>query len=111
MADGILREEAGMAANELGTGFLVVGAGVLGGQRAAAIMAARGCRLAAIHDCNAEAAGRLARQHGVRVADDYEAALGREDVDVVVVATTHTAHYEQARLALEAGKHVLCEKP
>ena len=33
------------------------------------------------------------------------------DVDVVYVATPHALHLEHARLALAAGKHVLCEKP
>jgi predicted dehydrogenase len=100
-----------MDADELGVGFLVVGAGFLGGQRAAAIMAARGCRLVAIHDQCAEAARVLASQHGVRVADDYDAALDWDEVDAVIVATPHTDHYEQVHKALEAGKHVLCEKP
>ena len=33
------------------------------------------------------------------------------DVDVVYVATPHALHLEHARLAFEAGKPVLCEKP
>jgi predicted dehydrogenase len=34
-----------------------------------------------------------------------------EEVDIVYVATPHSHHYQHARLALEAGKHVLVEKP
>jgi len=100
-----------MVADGLGVGFLVVGAGFLGGQRAAAIMATRGCRLISVHDCNVEAARTIARQHGVKVAEDYAAALESDEVDAVIVATPHADHFEQVRLALEAGKHVLCEKP
>src|SRR5690349_14531668 len=100
-----------MEANGLGVGFLVVGAGFLGAQRAAAIMAARGCRLVAVHDANAEIAKAVARQHGVRVAGDYPSALAWDEIDAVVIATPHADHFEQARLALEAGKDVLCEKP
>ena len=37
--------------------------------------------------------------------------IGDPDVDVVVVITPPALHAEHARLALEAGKHVLCEKP
>ncbi|SIO15262.1 Predicted dehydrogenase [Singulisphaera sp. GP187] len=100
-----------MEANGLGVGFLVVGAGFLGAQRAAAIMAARGCRLVAVHDANAEVAKVVGRQHGVRVVADYASALSWDEVDAVVIATPHADHFEQARMALEAGKWVLCEKP
>lgn len=100
-----------MEANGLGVGFLVVGAGFLGAQRAAAIMAARGCRLVAVHDANPEVAKVVGRQHGVRVVADYVSALSWDEVDAVVIATPHDDHFEQARLALEAGKQVLCEKP
>ena len=100
-----------MEANGLGVGFLVVGAGFLGAQRAAAIMASRGCRLVAVHDANAEVAKLVARQHGVRVAGDYASALAWDEVDAVVIATPHADHFEQASLALEAGKAVFCEKP
>src|SRR3954454_14562865 len=74
-------------------------------------MVARGCRLVAGHDSDSRAAHTAASQHGVRIATDYEAALAWDAVDAVVIATPHADHYEQARLALEAGKHVLCEKP
>ena len=100
-----------MDANGLGVGFLVVGAGFLGAQRAAATMVARGCRLVAVSDRDGRAAQAVASQNGVRVATDFEEALGWEAVDAVVIATPHADHFEQARLALEAGKHVLCEKP
>ncbi|WP_422929485.1 Gfo/Idh/MocA family protein [Singulisphaera sp. PoT] len=100
-----------MVADGLGVGFLVVGAGFLGKQRAAAVMASRGCRLVAVHDSNIEAARALASKHGAKVVDDYNVALESDDVDAVIVATPHADHYEQVRLALEAGKHVLCEKP
>jgi predicted dehydrogenase len=42
---------------------------------------------------------------------DYEAVLARPDIDVVYIATPHTSHFEQAMAALDAGKHVLVEKP
>src|SRR5262245_15054198 len=100
-----------MDADGLGVGLLVVGAGFLGAQRAAAAMVARGCRLVAVCDRDSRTAQAVASQHGVRVAPDYETALDWDAVDAVVIATPHADHFEQARLALEAGKHVLCEKP
>ena len=41
----------------------------------------------------------------------YDALVGDGDVDVVYVSTPHTFHRDNTLLALEAGKHVLCEKP
>src|SRR5260370_3724139 len=100
-----------MDANELGVGFLVSGAGFLGAQRAAAAMVARGCRLVAVHDRDGRAAQAVASQHGVRVAADYEDALGWDTVDAVVIATPHPDHYERPSRALEAGKHALSRQP
>jgi predicted dehydrogenase len=57
----------------------------------------------------AEAFGRefgVARRHG-----SYEALCADSAVDIVYVATPHTFHHENARAALEAGKHALVEKP
>ena len=42
---------------------------------------------------------------------DYRELLAHSELDGVVVASPHTLHYEHARAALEAGLHVMCEKP
>ncbi len=47
----------------------------------------------------------------VAVYDSYEEALGDERVDVVHLATPNDLHHPQAKQALDAGKHVVCEKP
>ncbi|KAJ5319394.1 hypothetical protein MYU51_017485 [Penicillium brevicompactum] len=41
---------------------------------------------------------------------DYESLVADPNVDVIYVATPHSHHYQNVRLALEAGKNVLCEK-
>jgi predicted dehydrogenase len=92
-------------------GFLVIGVGYLGAQRAAAVASARGTRLAAVVDTDAAVARAVARRHGVEAVRDLDEGLRRPGVDAVVVATPHADHFEQALAALEAGKHVLCEKP
>ena len=46
-----------------------------------------------------------------KVHNSYEALLGDPDVDIVYIATTHPSHHENAIEALDAGKHVLVEKP
>jgi len=48
----------------------------------------------------------VARAHG-----SYEALVADADVDVIYVASPHIVHAEHMRICLEAGKHVLCEKP
>jgi predicted dehydrogenase len=55
-----------------------------------------------------EAADRLG---WASVETDWKALLGRADVDLVDVCTPGDSHAEIAIAALEAGKHVLCEKP
>ncbi len=54
----------------------------------------------------------FAGKHGMeRVYTDYEALVADPDVVAVYIATTHNFHFENAKLCLENGKHVLCEKP
>ncbi|KAF7554391.1 hypothetical protein G7046_g6835 [Stylonectria norvegica] len=49
--------------------------------------------------------------HGVKIYTDYDEMLKHPGLEAVVVATVTTAHAEQAIKAIEANKHVLCEKP
>jgi predicted dehydrogenase len=53
----------------------------------------------------------LSRYPSVRGTTDYERVLADPEVDVVAIATPIGTHYELARAALEAGKHVFVEKP
>lgn len=100
-----------MTTRERPVGFLVVGAGFLGSQRAAAVAATSGARLIAVHDRDGATAERVARRFGASAEPDFEEALARPGVDAVVVATPHADHAAQASAALDAGKHLLVEKP
>jgi predicted dehydrogenase len=52
-----------------------------------------------------------ARYPNARVSGDFDDLLADDALDAVVIATPVPTHYELAKKALEAGKHVLVEKP
>jgi predicted dehydrogenase len=61
---------------------------------------------------NAEAVADAADQWGWQEsATDWREVIARDDIDVVDIVTPGDSHAEIAIAALEAGKHVLCEKP
>ncbi|WUT31521.1 Gfo/Idh/MocA family oxidoreductase [Streptomyces sp. NBC_00691] len=68
--------------------------------------------LAAVAGRDATAVRDAARRHGWAAAEtDWRALIARDDVQLVDVCTPGDSHAEIAVAALEAGKHVLCEKP
>jgi predicted dehydrogenase len=70
------------------------------------------CRLVAIADPVVDRALAFARQFGIpHVYASHEELIARADIDLVDVCTPSATHFELAWAALEAGKHVLCEKP
>ena len=66
--------------------------------------------LAAVVDPDAVALAAQVAQHGSRAAS-FAAVLGDPAIDAVVVSTPAALHFDLARQALEAGKHVFVEKP
>jgi predicted dehydrogenase len=69
-------------------------------------------QLVALADTRSEAVQRAAASCGVSaIYSDYREMLAREALDGVIVCTHHAAHYEPARDCLDAGLHVLVEKP
>ncbi len=91
----------------------VVGGGLIGRRRALAAGADPRSRCVAVADVNEAAARDLAAALGSGVAAyrDWREVVGRSDVDAVVVATPNGFLAEVTVAALEAGKHVLVEKP
>ena len=73
---------------------------------------ARNAELHAICDVAEDLATRMATAHGAaRVYNDYDAMLADPEIDIVIVATSDAFHVAASERALDAGKHVLCEKP
>lgn len=68
--------------------------------------------MAVIVGRNAEAVAAAAHKWGwAEAATDWREVITRDDIDVVDIVTPGDSHAEIAIAALEAGKHVLCEKP
>ena len=77
-----------------------------------AIHAARGAQLVALATSSAGKADPFkAFAPGLHVHDSYDALLADPDIDAVYIPLPNHMHVEWTLKALEAGKHVLCEKP
>jgi predicted dehydrogenase len=89
----------------------VVGAGGFGEFVAGAVADLAEVRLVTVADAQVALADRLAAQVGARTVDRWQELIIDPAVDAVVVATTPDAHAEITLAALDAGRHVFCEKP
>ena len=71
-----------------------------------------GISLEAVYSRTEEKGRALAGEYGCsRVYTDMDAFLGTDEINTVYIATPNLLHYEQAKKALLAGKHVILEKP
>lgn len=90
----------------------VIGTGWIAERFVASVQRHTRQQFTAVASRNPSRAKEFAARHGIPAAyGSYEELTDAADVDVVYVATEHTAHLPCARLALESGKHVLVEKP
>jgi predicted dehydrogenase len=90
----------------------VIGAGRWGPNYVRVFGGLEDCRVAAVADTDPKGRQRLGHQYEeIEFVSDYRALLRRPDVDAVAVATPTASHYAIVKDAIEAGKHVLCEKP
>jgi predicted dehydrogenase len=66
----------------------------------------------AVASRSSDSADRFGEQFGIEHRyDDYRRLIESGDVDVLYIGTPHPQHYRIARMALQAGIAVLCEKP
>ena len=92
-----------------GSGVAIIGCGLIGHKRAAALGPAR---LVVCADRIAERAQSLAAAFpGTMALPDWTQAIRHPEVDIAIVATTNDALAEITLSAVQAGKHVLVEKP
>ena len=99
-----------MSENQLGVA--VIGCGFLGQPHAQGVARAKNCRLVAAVDIFPDKAQEFKERFGAGSAiSDVDEALARSDIDWVVVTTQNNTHAELTIKALEAGKHVMVQKP
>jgi predicted dehydrogenase len=89
----------------------MMGAGIIAEKMAQAIAIVDGCTLLGVASKSPERAKIFAERHKTAEVHTYQSLVNCPAIDVVYVATTHNFHFDNARMALEAGKHVLIEKP
>src|SRR3954471_203035 len=88
----------------------IVGFGRIGAEHAGWLSKCANARALAVADATA-ARQEMARGRGLVVYSTIEELLRDPAVDAVVVSTPTSMHFEHVQLALNAGKHVLVEKP
>lgn len=87
-------------------------AGIAWGQTIPGMKEAKNCRLYAIAGRNLEKAKQFQEEFGFEKAyGNYEELLQDKEVEAIYIPLPNTMHYEWTIKALEAKKHVLCEKP
>ncbi|MGA2416165.1 MAG: Gfo/Idh/MocA family oxidoreductase [Candidatus Sulfotelmatobacter sp.] len=90
----------------------IFGTGFMGRVHLEGVRRVESVEAAAIVGRNAEAARRLGEGFSVaKIAADYHEVLRDPAIDAVHICTPNAQHFSMAKEAIEAGKHVLCEKP
>lgn len=90
----------------------ILGTGAIAAAFATALRQVTDATLFAVGSRSQTSADDFAQTHDlVRAFASYAELAADPDVDVVYIASPHTAHFEHTMLCLGAGKHVLCEKP
>jgi predicted dehydrogenase len=92
-------------------GFGIVGCGLVSQFHGAAIMNSEKAELVAATDLDEERLNAFIDDFGGEAADSFEAVLDDDRIDVVNILTPNAMHADFAIPALEAGKHVIVEKP
>ncbi|MFA5399701.1 MAG: Gfo/Idh/MocA family oxidoreductase [Dehalococcoidia bacterium] len=89
----------------------MVGCGDIAGYTAFFMRLNRGIKIVCC-DISPGRAAAFARRHGIKqVFTDYAAMLSQASLDAVYLAVPHNLHFETIKRAIEAGRHVLVEKP
>lgn len=89
----------------------LIGASNIAASHMMEAMRANGGEIVSVLSSSAERGRAYADDHGIPDSHTEIDALLSGDIDAVYISTTNEKHFPQAMAAIEAGKHVLCEKP
>ncbi len=89
----------------------VIGSGFIGAMHASIAAAHPQASLVAVCDPCSARRQALAERFGARAFEDEKQMVASGDVDLVCIASPDELHVQHAKLCVNAGKHVFCEKP
>ena len=89
----------------------IIGAGGFAGFAAKAFLKVPGIHVVAVTDIDQHKAAQMADELGAVMHKDLPTFLSDTRIALVYIATPPFLHYQQSKMALLAGKHVICEKP
>ncbi|MGA0560617.1 Gfo/Idh/MocA family protein [Larkinella sp. VNQ87] len=89
----------------------VVGTGFIGPAHIEALRRLPNVEVAALCEVTAELARQKADSLGIARSYTFDELLKQDDIQSIHICTPNFLHYSQSKAALEAGKHVICEKP
>lgn len=92
-------------------GIGIVGCGAISTTHIKAIMNSPHGHLVAVCDIDAERVNAVAEKYDVLAYTAYEEMLANSAIDVIHICTPHFLHETMIEAGVEAGKHILCEKP
>jgi predicted dehydrogenase len=113
MSIAIITESASEEMREVRVGIIGCG-GIANGKHMPSLKKLPNVKMVAFCDIIPERAQKAKEEYGTPDAEvytDYRDLIARDDIEVVHVLTPNCAHAELSIAALDAGKHVMCEKP
>ena len=113
MSIAIVTESASAEMREVRVGIIGCG-GIANGKHMPSLKKLPNVKMVAFCDLIPERAEKAKAEYGTpdaAVYTDYRELVARDDIEVIHVLTPNSSHAELSIAALEAGKHVMCEKP
>ena len=89
----------------------VVGTGFIGPAHIEALRRLPNVEVVALCEVTAELAAEKAKALGIERSYTFDELLKQDDIQSIHICTPNFLHYSQSKAALEAGKHIVCEKP